>query len=109
MFVTPYELLPPVLCPFRQIFGIPCLTCGGTRAACALSRLELGLAFSMNPLVFLAFCAALMFALRVAWSTLTGRDPRDVDFRSDASRLALRVGVLLATVANWAYLIAVGR
>lgn len=109
VFVVPYERLPPLVCPFRRLLGIPCLTCGGTRTALALSRLELGHAFLMNPLVFLAVLGTLVFTLRVAWAALSGRDRAYVDFRSGRPLFALRVGVLVAVVANWAYLIWVGR
>ena len=38
-------------CPFRELLGVPCLTCGSTRALVALARIDLGAAFSWNPLV----------------------------------------------------------
>ncbi len=48
--------LAPLLpaCPFRALTGIPCLSCGTTRAAEALLHGEMLRALSINPLATLA-------------------------------------------------------
>ena len=38
-------------CPLKELTGIPCPTCGGTRALAALARLDLKEALLCNPLV----------------------------------------------------------
>lgn len=40
-----------IVCPLRRWTGVPCPTCGGTRAAVALAMLEPGRALALNPLV----------------------------------------------------------
>ena len=37
-------------CVFRETFGIPCLTCGMTRAVLAVARLDFLAAFRFHPL-----------------------------------------------------------
>jgi hypothetical protein len=40
-------------CPFKAYTGLPCATCGGTRALAALCRLDFLGAIRFNPLVVL--------------------------------------------------------
>lgn len=42
-------------CVFRSVTGIPCPTCGITRATFSLLRLDLQGAFDNHPLVFFAY------------------------------------------------------
>lgn len=96
-----------IVCYFKLITGFPCLTCGGTRAAVRLLRLDPAGALAMNPLVTVAGF------LLAAWAAadlvlLTRRRALRVALPPRAARL-LRILVPLAVVANWAYLVAVGR
>ena len=106
-FFPLYRLWPP--CPFRTLTGWPCPTCGGTRCALALARLDLAGAFAFNPLLFVvAFALVTASGLRLA-EILLGRS-----VLSPAPLLRrpalLRVGVAALAAANWAYLvIAAGR
>jgi len=95
------------ICYFKLFTGLPCLTCGGTRAAIRLIRLDPAGALAMNPLVTLG---GLLVA---AWAAadlvlLTRRRALRVSMSPAAVR-ALRILIPLAVVANWAYLIAAGR
>lgn len=104
---APDDAFEHFLCPFKVVTTLPCLTCGGTRAMRALTRLDLVTAFEMNPLVALAGVAGalyLLHALRVAWTRRPWRlDPRGRLFRW------LRPLLIAAVALNWAYLVAVGR
>lgn len=91
-------------CPFRALAGIPCLTCGGTRALLALARLDLGAAFGWNPL---AAAAAILFVAGGAIALAAAVAGREV--RTPRPTPALRAGLALAAVANWAFLVAAGR
>ena len=91
-------------CAFRAITGVPCPTCGGTRALLALARLDLGAALAWNPLVtllvavfFLGGLVALVRALR-GQGIPDGAPPR---WAGGAAGLAL--------AANWAFVILEGR
>ena len=64
----------PVVCPLRRWTGVPCATCGMTRAAACLVRGDLAGAFGYN----LAAIPVALFALAVwgmvLWEAL-GRSP----------------------------------
>ena len=97
----------------KSVAGIPCAACGGTRAAVALSHGRFAEALAMNPLAATGIAICLAVALLAA-----------IEFRSrgrigfgNAFALAartkpqfgLRAAILAALLANWIYLIAVGR
>jgi hypothetical protein len=99
--------LSMIVCYFKLFTGYPCLTCGGTRAAMRLLVLDPAGALAMNPLVTVA---GLLVA---AWGAadlvlLTRRRALRVELGPRATRV-LRIAVPVAIVANWIYLIAVGR
>jgi Protein of unknown function (DUF2752) len=99
--------LSAIVCYFKLFTGYPCLTCGGTRAAVRLLMLDPAGALAMNPLVTVA---GLVIA---AWGAadialLTRRRALRMELGPGAVRV-LRVAVPIAILANWAYLIAVGR
>lgn len=97
--------LPTPACWFHTLTGQPCPTCGGTRCIRSLLDGNLPAAVQWNPLV--AFGAV----LAAAWSlyalvVIVLRLPRvRVGLTSPLESRALRVGVALAVVANWIYLV----
>lgn len=57
-------------CPLKVALGIPCLTCGGTRCAMALSGGHLGEAFHWHPLLAVLGILSpgvVLWDLRRAW------------------------------------------
>jgi hypothetical protein len=94
--------LPP--CPFRALAGIPCLTCGSTRALLALVRFDVGGAFSWNPLAAAAGILLVPGGLVALGVALSGRG-----VETPRPTTALRAALALALAANWAFLIAAGR
>lgn len=96
------------LCPFKTLTGLPCPTCGVTRAVMAMTRLDFAAALAFNPL---AAAAALFGALYLLYAgvVLAARlrrfrprlTPRDLN--------VARVAVLTVLAANWLYLVLVGR
>jgi hypothetical protein len=98
--------LPWLACPFRAATGYPCLTCGATRCAIALSHGNLLLAWSWNPLAFIAFWGVVLFDL-YAVVVLLARAPRlRVIEWTRGEKNAVRVAVILLIAMNWAYLVA---
>ncbi len=97
-------MIAPLLpgCPFNAITGIPCPSCGTTRAALAMLQGRPLLALAFNPLAALAGAAFLCGGLLAPlWVAGRGRIP-------DLPRPLppwLRTTVLAALAANWAWVI----
>ena len=101
----PERLLPiPLRCPFRALTGLPCLTCGGTRAMAALARGDLQAALSFNPLVSLTALALVAFACASSWQRLTRRSVLRIDL-TPRERSGLRGLAAAALAINWVYLL----
>ncbi len=97
------DLAPEVtLCGVKALSGLPCPFCGGVRATAALGRGAPAEAFAWNPAVtllhagMLASGAALALGVTPPWLT-PGRQ-----------KLVFRAAVVIL-LANWLYLVAVGR
>lgn len=92
-------------CTFRSLTGIPCPSCGTTRAAVALLRLDFGSALAANPLATLAGLAFVVGGAAAAiWLVLRGPWP--------VTRMCWSRGwtavVIGAVVINWVYLVLAG-
>jgi hypothetical protein len=99
--------LPITVCYFKAVTGLPCLSCGGTRAVADLARLDAAAAVAMNPLAALAGLALIPWGLGDLVLWLRGRALRlEV---APALRPTLRWVVIGAVALNWVYLIAAGR
>lgn len=103
-----HEELPPVLCPFRHITGVPCVACGGTRAILALTRGDLHAAFVWNPLVAVSALAALAWLLYAAVVTVLSA-PRLRVRLGTRDRFLVRAAAWTALTGNWVFLILAGR
>lgn len=91
----------------KALTGLPCPSCGSTRALARLLDFDIPGAFAMNPL---ATAAALLVA---AWAMadlalLPSRRAFVVELGPRPARL-LRGAVVAALAANWLYLVAAGR
>jgi hypothetical protein len=103
LWPTLTSLLRP--CAFRALTGLPCPTCGTTRAALAVLRIDLGAAWAVNPLATVAFLGFLAGGLVApVWVWAGGPLPR---LSPRAWRVAAFV-LLLAALANWGYLLLSG-
>jgi hypothetical protein len=101
------DRLPVSFCAFKQLTGLPCPTCGGTRALGRLAALDIPGAFAMNPLAVGLGVAVALWAL-CDLVLLPRRQSLRLEVRPDAA-FAVRVAVVLAAAANWAYLVLAGR
>jgi hypothetical protein len=99
--------LPFTVCYFKALSGLPCATCGSTRAAGCLAHGDLLGALAMNPLATVGLLALVPWAL-ADLVLLTHRRALDLSVSTRAGHV-LRVAVVLALLVNWAYLIAAGR
>jgi hypothetical protein len=91
---------PPVVCTFRRMTGVPCATCGSTRAAFALARGDLFAALLLNPLVVVtgAVLALILLARLVSARRLR------LELSRPGRWLAWSIAAVLFA-ANWAWVI----
>jgi len=101
------DRLPFSVCFLKALTGIPCPTCGSTRAVGCLAHGDLPGAFAMNPLTTAAFLVLVPWAL-ADLALLTRGRALGVAVSARAGHV-LRLAVVVAVLANWAYLIAAGR
>lgn len=99
---------PPLACPLRDVTGVPCPSCGTTRAIFALAAGNLGDALRWNPLAALAFGAAACY-VAYAGTVAVLRLPRLRLTPGPTMARAARLATLTAVLANWLFLIADGR
>ncbi len=91
----------PGLCLFRRVTGVPCITCGGTRAAADWLHGHWGRAIARNPLLFvleLGLVAWLVLRLGFARRLIVQMQPLE--------RYGVWALLALAVAANWALVIA---
>jgi hypothetical protein len=92
-------LVPP--CLFRSLTGVPCPTCGATRAALALARLDPVAAWISNPLAATGLVAFLAGGLIVGCAALAGRPIPEPKRLSPAARAT----VWIAAALNWLWVL----
>ena len=93
------------VCHFKAFLGIPCPTCGSTRAALALARFDWLDALVHYPLATLGWIFLVGGGLAAGVAALLGYGVPELP-----TRVSWPVKVLLLVIflANWAYLIATG-
>jgi hypothetical protein len=89
-----------VVCMFRNATGVPCPTCGLTRATESMIHGRVITAIMLNPL---AVAVGTISILVVMGRMLLGIQPR-IDFTPTSRKVAWLVGVLLVLI-NWGYVI----
>ena len=97
--------LPWPRCLFHDLTGLPCLTCGMTRAAIQFFHGHFLKALWWNPLVFIGLCGLSIFNI-YAFAVLILRAPRlRIRFNTEPEKRTVRFLVLAALISNWAYLL----
>jgi hypothetical protein len=90
-------------CVFRSLTGIPCPTCGTTRAATAFLDGNLLAAFTSNPLATVAGSVFIFGApLAALWAVMRWPVPEI----PSPLHVWMRAGVIGLLAVNWIYLIA---
>jgi len=100
--------IPTPKCLFHLVTGIPCLTCGSTRATRALLSGDLLTALSLNPLVTVALFAIAAFVLYALIVSVFNLPRLRVSGCSQIEANVIRVAVAVFLVGNWVYLIRAG-
>ena len=97
--------LPTPLCALHALSGIPCPTCGTTRAAGALLHGEIKTAFVLNPLMTAALLGAGLYVCYAA-VVVIGRLPRlRLEALTKTEANLVRIAAIGLLAANWLYLI----
>ena len=99
--------LPFFFCAFHAVTGLPCLTCGATRAMADLVAGDLRGAVAMNPLATLAAIGMVPWGLADLALMTRGRAV-SVEVAPAGARV-VRIAALTLVAVNWAYLVAAGR
>ncbi len=95
-------------CPLHRLTGLPCPSCGATRAALALARLDLLSAFSVSPLAAAGWVGLVGGGLLAGLWALGGRELPALPALSPRQALGLRCAVVAGVLANWLYLVYTG-
>src|SRR3990172_7447053 len=101
--------LQPILpfapdCVFKELTGIPCLTCGSTRAVVHLSHGDILSAFVMNPMTTLCLMSAVLYFIYSLMSAAFEL-PRIGFFLTKRESTIMRAGVVMLLFIQWTYLI----
>ena len=87
----------PVICPLRRFTGIPCASCGLTRAAVALCHGQLATASAQHLAAIPLAVVVLTLLFLLCWEAVTQRSIiRPLWKRSSSSFTWLTVGLMLA-------------
>lgn len=89
------------VCPFKNIFGIPCPFCGMTRSFLFLGHGEIREACRLNPLGPLVFMIVVFFWFYYA-AMMTARKEITVRLSENEKRLTIVVSAVLV-MAAWGY------
>jgi hypothetical protein len=101
--------LPTPHCIFHSLTGLPCLTCGTTRASIQFFHGHFGASFVFNPLAFFAFFGLIVFDLYAFCVVLTGARRLRLENFSPVDKFVARRIAIGLIAGNWLYLLTLGR
>lgn len=94
------------VCAMKSTLGIPCLSCGATRATLHLLHAEWADAWAMQPLVMVIYA---LVALWGGTSLVAFAANRSIYLQaSRREEWAFKGALVILPLVNWAYLIAAG-
>ena len=101
------QLCGIMLCPLRRYTGIPCFTCGSTRAILALVSGDFKTAFLTQPLIVSLVCFA---APVIVFNVFAAVTQKRIILMSLVRKEKIGLAIILfaATLANWLYLLKAG-
>ena len=92
-------------CPVKSISGLPCPTCGATRAAVALADFDPWTALGLNPLVAIVWIGLVLGGLAALAWVVNGRPLPGLPRKLSPQQRLAAVAML---AINWVYLVIVG-
>lgn len=97
--------LPWPRCAFHDLTGLPCVSCGMTRAGIQFFHGNFLTALQWNPLVFVALCGLSIFNVYALAVLVTRARRLRISFPTRAEKKHVRIIVIAALAMNWAYLL----
>jgi hypothetical protein len=97
--------LPWPGCTFHALTGLPCVTCGATRAAIQFLHGHLVAAWILNPLVSAGLGALALFDFYALFVLITGVRRLRIAHLTQNERIVARVLVISLFALNWIYLL----
>jgi hypothetical protein len=97
--------LPWPRCIFHDLTGLPCLTCGATRAAIQFFHGNLVRAWKWNPLVFAGLCAIAVFDVYAVLVLVTRRPRLRIAQLTANEKNSMRLVVVALLALNWVYVL----
>ena len=101
------DRVPLTFCVFKGLTGLPCPTCGSTRAVARLFGFDPAGALAMNPFTTVVAVVIAAWAV-VDLLLIPRRRALRVGFSPTLARV-LRIAAFIAFIANWVYLLLAGR
>jgi hypothetical protein len=92
------------LCPIRRVTGIPCPSCGSTRAVRSLMDGDVIQALLINPFGMLIFAVLLLAPAWILYDLLRRKDTLYICYRRMEIQLGkpyIAIPLVLLVVANW--------
>lgn len=102
-WVIEQQIIELGVCGLRQALGIPCMSCGATRATFALFDGNVGAAFATQPLIISLYVIVGIWGLASLWTFL--RDRKLVLDMTRVEDIAFKISLVVLPLLNWAYLI----
>ena len=103
----PFDRYPLVTCPMRQFLHVPCPACGMTRAFVRFTHGHLAAALHVSPLGTVLAAIAVITTIYGLLRMTTMRRGLLISL-SRTEHLVLGTSLVIAAIANWAYLIVSG-
>ena len=90
-------------CPFHDLTGMPCPSCGSSRSLVHLAQGDIASSMSMNPLAALCYMAAICWFLYTLVSLVLDIPRITVQF-TEKGKSTARFSALFFVFINWLYL-----
>lgn len=93
-------------CGFKRMFGLPCVSCGSTRATVHLLHGDLFTAISFQPMTMMIYLLLLVWGGLSLWAFTKRRSLHlELSKRED---FLVKASLVAVPVVNWFYLVAMG-
>jgi hypothetical protein len=93
-------------CALKATVGLPCLSCGATRATIRLLYGDVAGAISLQPMIMAVYAALALWGL-VSFGLFVRDKRAKIHLNATESKI-FKISLIVVPLVNWAYLIVVG-